>query len=323
MRWGGGRDGWFTADLRAVFMQRMPPFLYGVGTWFGPGVDDPAPLLVVDEEEITVDPFPPVSFESEPDEIAPPPELVVGKTRNVSNRAGDALRAWLDSAVIIPCSKPEPLVAVGSVLLDPSVGHRGTVGVPVVRTMDNSSIDGFLTAGHVVSGLGAQVVKSRRSLPTKGPVLGQVACYSDPVAPPGAISTTGFDIAVVDLDPGQSPLSPVSTGVAQLPSSPPQPVPVRVRCGFSRKSRLGMICASLMAGGSPRRQWQDCWILTPGLAQAGDSGSPVITTAGQELVGMLVGGARQGGRLRYAFHYVQDHDSTQQALLTPSGVVLK
>jgi hypothetical protein len=173
-----------------------------------------------------------------------------------------------------------------------------------------------------VSGPQARIVRSRRRWPTKGPVLGHVALHSDPIAPLGVTSTAGFDIAVVDLDPGQRPLSAISNGVAHLPSSPPQPVPVRARCGFTRKS-LGMICASLIAGGTPRRQWRDCWILTPGLGGEGNSGAPVITTEGQELVGMLVGGAHQGGRLRPAFHYVQDHDSAQQAFLTRNGVVLK
>lgn len=49
----------------------------------------------------------------------------------------------------------------------------------------------------------------------------------------------------------------------------------------------------------------------------------MITTPGQELIGMLVGGARQGGSSQYAFHYVQDHDSVEQAILTPRGVKLK
>ena len=330
MRWEDSRDAWFTDDLRAAFLrdqQGLPPFLYGIGSWFGPGVNEPTALFIVDEEEVAVEPF--FVFddyalkEQRPWHEEGGPPLAVGRVRETSDRVQERLGGFLDSAMVIPCARPEPMAKVGSVLLDPASGGRGTVGVPVIRTIDDgSSVEGFLTAGHTVSGVGAQVLQSRRTWPSHGAALGRVSLHSDPVAAPGVTPTPGLDIAVVDLDPGQQPLSPVCSGVAQLPSSPPQPEPVRIRGGFTRNG-LGMVCAGLMAGGGPRRQWLDCWIMVPGLAAQGDSGGCVITTQGQELLGMLVGGARQGGSSRYAFHYVQDHDSAQQSLLTPRGVRLK
>jgi len=330
MRWEGSPDHSITADLRGVFFrgnQGLPPFLYGVGTWFGPGVDEPTALFILDEEEVTVDS--PITADNfpyalgEPQQVAGGPPLIVGRIGDASERVRERIGGFLDTALIIPSGRPEPLAKVGSVLLDPAAGGRGTIGVPVIRTLDDGSlIEGFLTAGHTVAGLGAQVVKSRSWRRSHGRALGRVFVHSDPVAPPGIQARPGFDMAVVDLDPGQKPLTPVSSGLAQLPSSPPQPVPVRMRGGFTRNG-LGMVCASLIAGGSPRRQWQDCWIMVPGLAVQGDSGGCVVTVSGQELLGMLVGGARQGGQSRYAMHYVQDHDSAQQSLLTPAGVRLK
>lgn len=330
VRWEDSPDIRFTADLRTAFLrdQRgLPPFLYGIGSWFGPGVDEPTALFIVDEEEVTVEEtFGVGGYRLEqryqlPGEGGPP--LVVGRVGGASDRVRERLGDFLGSALVIPSGRPEPLAKVGSVLLDPATGSRGTVGVPVMRTLDDgSAVEGFLTAGHTVAGVGAPIVQSRRSWPSHGAPLGSVFLHRDPVAPAGATPVPGFDIAVVDLDPGQQPLSPVSSTPAQLSSSPPQPVPVRMRGGFTRNGR-GMICASLIAGGGPRRQWQDCWLMVPGLAAQGDSGGCIITTQGQELLGMLVGGARQGGSSRYAVHYVQDHDSAQQSLLTPAGVRLK
>lgn len=332
MRWTDGQSA-FAAELREAFLrdnQGLPPFLFGVGIWFGPvgpSGGNPAPLFVVDENEVLIEPLVTVfagEFEEhEPERQRGRRPLVVGRVRDASERVLNALGGFRGVAVVIACERPEPMAQVGSVLLDPPTNGRATVGVPVIRDLgDGNSVEGFLTAGHAVSGVGTQVHESRRKWASRGAALGRVSLHSDPVAPPGVTPTPGFDIAVVDLDPSQQPLSPVSSGVTRLPSSPPIPEPIRIRGAFTRNG-LGMICASLMGGGGPRRQWKDCWIMVPGQAVQGDSGGCVITTPGQELVGMLVGGARQGGSSQYAFHYVQDHDSLEQAVLAPGRVRLK
>jgi hypothetical protein len=319
VRWHDTEDHSFLDELsQHLSYSRLPypPFVFGIGIWFGPGVDAPTALLVLDEEDVQVkEPLRLGQWPGEP--------LIVGRVGDASDRLGKALAGFLGHALVIPCARPEPLAKAGSVLLDPVASTRGTLGVPVIRTSDaGDTIEGFLTAGHTVSKAGAQVVQSQRWFPSRGPSLGHVFLHQDPVAPPGGISRPGLDVAVVDLDPGQQPISPVSSGFAQLQVPVVPPVSVRIRGGFTRNG-LGMICAGVFVGGSPRRQWRDCWLMGPGVAAQGDSGGCVLTTPGQELVGMLVGGARQGGRAHYAFHYVQDHDTVQQDFLTPAGVRLK
>lgn len=270
MHWGDGPDEEFVNRLRETFLQdnqALPPFLYGIGSWFGPGVNEATPLFVIDENEVVIEPrvlFGAQTYEKQgPEDQQTGPRFAVGSVQDASRRVREELGDFLFSALVIPAERPEPMAQVGWVLLDPPTNGRATVGVPVIRDLDDgSSVEGFLTAGHSVSGVGTQVLKSRRKWPSHGAVLGRVSLYSDPVAPTGVTPTPGFDIAVVDLDPSQQPLSPVSSGVARLPSSPPTPEPIRIRGAFTRNG-LGMICASLMAGGGPRRQWKDCWIMVP------------------------------------------------------------
>ena len=348
MRWDDSPDRSFTANLREMFLgdpRGLPPFLYGVGTWFGPEVKAPTALFIVDEEEVAVEDkfvvgsaglgqrYPNVGGSRlrrtyprlMPRYLRPGEDggLVVGRIADASDRVRERLGNFLGSALVITSGPPEALAKVGSVLFDPVTRGRGTVGAPVIRTDDDGRIvEGFLTAGHAVAGRGAQILQSRRMWPSRRAPLGRVFLHRDPVVPYGMPAPPGFDIAVVDLASGQRPFRAVSSGVAQLPSSPPQPVPVRVRGGFTPDGP-GMICASLMAGGHPSRQWKDCWVMVPARsAKDGDSGACVVTTPGRELVGMLVGGAQQGGSSRYGFHYVQDHDSVQRSLLTQAGVRL-
>jgi Trypsin-like peptidase domain len=316
LRWGSEQDGAFVSDLRGLYLQSRPSFLYGVGTWFGPGVDRPRPLFVVDEHELTITPLAATA-----EETSLLGGLVVGTPESVSERAKSVLSGWLDSAVVIPSSPPQALARVGSVLLDAATNERGTVGVPVERTDGRGTVTrGILTAGHVVTAKG-EVLNSWPLLPYRGKRLGRVSLWSDPLAPAGSTSVPGVDLAVIDLDEKADPISPVSSGVARLPSSPPQPIPVVVHRGF-KPNGYGTIVAALITCGAPHRQWSDCWILTPGLAQDGDSGAAVATLQGQ-LVGMLVGGATQGRPSNVNHHYVQDHDSVERSLLAAAGIRLK
>lgn len=175
------RDRWFMSDLRGLFRLGPPPFLYGVGSWFGPGVDSPTPLLLVDQDEISVTPFDlgnlfpggdstGVSTESSSGSVAAPSRvaarvrvpLVVGRPREVSSLAREALRAWLGSAVVIPTAPPDPLVNVGSLLFDSSISETATVGVPVERTdAGGRTVGGFLTAGHATR-LGSTILSGRK-----------------------------------------------------------------------------------------------------------------------------------------------------------------
>ena len=306
--------------------RELPPFFLGAGIWFGPGVRDPAPLLLLDELVTQVnEPFAGRDWQDyvpgSADAGGAPP-LIVGKIGGAWEQVWEELGPFLKEAVVMPVAKPRPLVRVGSVLLDPSLGTRGTVGVPVTRQQaEGGAVPGFLTAGHTVAGVGARLVQSRAHLSLRRAPLGQVALHRDPQVPPGVPASSDFDIAVVDLEPSQPPLAPKSSGFAQLPPDPPQPIPVRMHGGFTHKS-LATICASVRLVRSANRQWKDCWVMVPGIASQGDSGAAVISTPSQELIGMLVGGSRQGNSLRYALHYVQDHDSLQREVLTPAGVAL-
>jgi hypothetical protein len=320
VQWNSIGDGPRIDDLRTAFLERPPPFVYGVGVWFGPGVERPRLLVIVDSQDVRVKPLPFSTGHSSPPFDEPTErQLVVGTVDEATARLRDAMGDWLSSSVVLPSDRPDPLLRLGSTLRDAGTGGRGTVGA----ALESRAGPAILTAGHVVSGLGA-VMERRGPFPwqTKR-AFGRVGLHSDPVAVGSTISSPGYDAAVINLDSGLDPdaypVSPLLRTAAQLPSTLPQPLPVRVfRGGLGRK--VGMIVGSLFTGGTPWRQWRDCWILTPGIAVQGDSGAAVVSTNG-DLVGMLVGGARQGGA-GYAFHYLQDYSSTAAAILNPAGVGL-
>lgn len=348
MRWDSDQGRSFIADLRGQFGQSWPSILYGIGSWFGPGVDGPSPLFLIDQNEITVIPFdlaPLATVEEPTQEFSEPGgvrvavrpallrrvryRLVAGRPRLMSTEAREILGGWLGSAVVIPTVQPDPLVDPSSLTFDRVINQTGTVGVPVERTAgDGRSIDGFLMAGHAAGGLESTIVEGHRFRLDLRPrkVLGRVSLHRDPAVSMGYLGPNqGIDIAVVDLDQTQRPGRPVSHSVAQLDFSPPEPIPVRVHGGFGARRRSGMVVASLVKAGPPNRQWTDVWILAPsGRAwRRGDSGAAVVTESSKQLVGMLVGGGRQGPTLGAKFHYVQDYDSVERALLGGAGVRLR
>jgi hypothetical protein len=192
---------------------------------------------------------------------------------------------------------------------------RGSLGFPVNRS-GSGSVDGFLTAGHVTrKGVGSSVeleVPSRLGRSTYSS-LGKVVQHADPV---GVGGVGGWDYAVVELNPGVPGPPQLTSKVASLPNSTPQPIPVTMYAALSG-IQTGGIIGSLNTLGLPpapppaiTRLWRDCWIMIPSaIAQRGDSGAAVLETSTGSAVGMLIGGSRQVPGTTYAVQYVQDLDN--------------
>jgi hypothetical protein len=243
------------------------------------------------------------------------------------------------SALVSP-EAPPPVVLSVSDLEAAAVGAgdrtrcaathaRGTLGFPVARS-GTRVVDGFLSAGHVFPlGLNsvAQLEIPQRFSSNSYSVLGTVVAHADPV---NAGSPGGWDYALIGLDAGIVPPAALTSTVASLSTTLPQPLPVTMHGGISGVQSGGIV-GVLMTLGVPSppapaaisRLWRDSWILIPSAtAQQGDSGAAVLDAASYEAIGILVGGSRQLPATTYAVQYVQDLESLLQHELALASVSL-
>lgn len=215
-----------------------------------------------------------------------------------------------------------PLPAAGQVVSGDLVQEAGsgsrqaTVGVPCQLKL--TAEPAFLTAGHLVSGVGDRVDVAATGGGAQTWVRGEVANWSDP-----AISgLADYDYAVVRLiDAGDQLLSVVHNGAAGAPTAPYQPIDVAIYSAQSGPQN-GQVSGALAQLGDSTRQWLTCWQVGPsGLLTLGDSGSLVLGTSGAsagKVLGHFVGGSywsRSPGLINL---YVQDLDSCLTAGLGQS-----
>ena len=220
-------------------------------------------------------------------------------------------------------------VGVGDRTRCAATRSRGSIGFPVSR-FGTPSVDGFLSAGHVFpNGLNsvAELETPRQFTSNSYSALGSVVAHADPVY---AAGRGGWDYSLVALNLGIIPPAGLTSTVASLPLTLPEPLPVTMHGGISGVQSGGIIGA-LLTLGVPRgsasavisRLWRDCWILIPSAtAQQGDSGAAVLNAASNEAIGILVGGSRQLPATTYAVQYVQDLENLLRYEPALTGVSL-
>lgn len=325
MDWSTVPDRGFIATASEAFS----PFLarrgiWGFGYYFGPGVQQPSPLLAVSETLVAVDPLSPEPL------LLPgtdsPSVLQIGHLKSASPALEPALELieGARDAIFLPVGTPQPLASTGDPIRCPISLTRGTLGFVAQRVDSSGTVhDGFLSAGHCFPyGAGSTVDLVTAQKPAhKHTQLGTVTVHSDPGVPPPQTSNPGFDVAFVEVTTRSQPAGvSVAASIARLPAVQQTPLPVELVGGVSALVYAGII-GSLQLAGVASRQWRDCWLMVPGVATQGDSGAAVFTTGtGRGAVGTLVGGSRQLGASADAVHYVQDLDSAVQGFLQASGI---
>jgi hypothetical protein len=177
---------------------------------------------------------------------------------------------------------------------------------------------GFLTAGHVVAPHPGGKAQISGREPLGGSATGFVDVFCDPHELAGQ---PGYDIGLVYLDQGCSLASLPVIGWVRPGTSFSSPVVVELYGGLTGR-RFGLVVGSLVDVGDDARRWAHCWIVVPILDNSltnGDSGAPVITSLGRELLGIFVGGSRVG-ELPFSIEYVQDASSIWSSWLIPKGI---
>jgi hypothetical protein len=192
-----------------------------------------------------------------------------------------------------------------------SSNATATVGLPGT-TVGGTSLDGFVTAGHLVNGQGAQV----SVVDYHGALIGSgtVNDWSDPITQGVA---GGYDYAVVLLDKPQviHPLGHFGPMGAPVPAGPI--LPYNVQYVGRHANTWSMVNGALAKLGNPTRQWLNCWSAGPcSQLWLGDSGTVVRGFgAGShqgKIFGHFVGGSfwRAGS---FIHQYIQDLEQTNQA----------
>ncbi|WP_433580081.1 hypothetical protein [Nocardia brasiliensis] len=182
--------------------------------------------------------------------------------------------------------------------------RTATAGVPCIRTATNTPA--IVTAGHLVTGVGARVQIYASGQRTPSWIEGIVTHWSDPAVTGGA----GYDYAVVELRNQRDQILGVHhTGPAGTPRPPYAPIDVTAYGAISG-SRAGQISGALAQLGDVTRQWSACWQLGPSyLLALGDSGGLVLGTSGAhsgKVLGHFVGGSYWPNRPGLVHQYVQD-----------------
>jgi hypothetical protein len=231
----------------------------------------------------------------------------------VDSPVGALLESWRvpRTSVFDVTTRPLPAagtVVAGDLVQEVTTGSRqATVGVPCQLRV--SAEPAFVTAGHLVNGVGSQVDVAATGHGAQTWVRGEVAHWSDPAASASA----DYDYAVVRLtDPRDQLLSVVHGGAAGAPTAPYQPIDVAI---YSAQSgpQYGQVSGALSQLGDTTRQWLTCWQIGPsGLLTLGDSGSLVLGTSGSstgKVLGHFVGGSYWSRGPGLINLYVQDLDS--------------
>jgi hypothetical protein len=213
------------------------------------------------------------------------------------------------NAVFDVTTRPLPAsgdVQPGDLVQEAVPGSRqATVGLPCLITA--SSEPAFLTAGHLVNGVGDQVEIAATGSGVQTWVTGEVVHWSDPAH----IGSADYDYAVVKLtDAGDRILSAVHNGPAGPPTPPHQTIDVAIHSAQSG-SQYGQISGALAELGDTPRSWLNCWQVAPSrLLTLGDSGSMVIGDSGpnkDKILGHFVGGSYWARGAPGLIHlYVQD-----------------
>jgi hypothetical protein len=206
--------------------------------------------------------------------------------------------------------------------------ERGTVGPPIERVDDQGQTrQGFLTAGHVVSGGVGSVIEAihaSRWTRTSHTAVGTVAAYVDPFDSPGVAA---YDVAVIDNLDGLPPVDGPPRGkIASIPADLPDEVPLNIYCGVSGLVDNAQIIAALRDVGRGPRRWKDCWAIAPsGATVPGDSGSAaIVDDASRDVAGLVVGGSydQRGSSSVPLVQYVQDLESLDRGFLAARNVTL-
>lgn len=182
--------------------------------------------------------------------------------------------------------------------------RSATVGLPC-RVGNSAALNGFITAGHLVSKVGQTVeFEGTDDHGRYAWLTGTVRYWSDPAACP---PTGDWDYAVVVLDDGAVMDPFAHAGCQPAPVQPFVPFNVSLN-GAVSPNRFGMIDGALNQHGDASRQWLNCWSLGPSyLLDLGDSGTVALAAgpAAPTVFGHFVGGQRwPGGGLVHL--YVQD-----------------
>jgi hypothetical protein len=318
-------------DTKRLWLQPGLPTVVGVGFVAAPGEARPLIVLVgVDSTGEQANNYGPESLESRV-------ESFLGRLQPLSSQPPALVEAIL-TAIPHSIDVPEPLVlwvstieplaaAPGDRVRCPTARVRGSLGFPT-RRAGSTTVDGFLTAGHVTPGGvggGVDLETMNQHGPPTYSRIGTVIRHADPIGLGGA---GGWDYALVEVDPGVNPPSPLTSNVASLSPTLPSPLPVTMH-GAVSGLQMGGIVGALTVLGVPTppappatsRLWRDCWIMIPSaIGQQGDSGAAVLDTSSGEGVGMLVGGSRQLPAVTYAVQYVQDLENLTASELTPANI---
>jgi hypothetical protein len=240
----------------------------GAGIVLGP--EGEVPVAVISERLVEREGWTPEG-KSLFDRLYPLQELEAG--RAFLDRWGEGISPQMNlAALILP--EPEPQFRPGDRVVQ---GARfGTVGCRVTSEDGRPAV---LTAGHVVTGVGALVRASG--------AIGTVTYCSDPARVPPAAAVA--DVAVI-VPNGPRPLPPGGLQVSRA-------APAAAGDLFTSYGVISgpqpMECAAFidplhvrsMAG-----RWASVYMTTEGLTEPGDSGGMVLSPEG-DLVGHVVGGS--------------------------------
>lgn len=282
------------------------PPVWGVGSAVGV-TGEWLPLILVSHDElIQTDPGIPVGAQMTYQDL-------VGRFTAV-NRVVTTIGAWgpVGQVLVRAATRPIPASRTGSgsvvreVPNPPAAGppRVATVGLPC-RVGPVTMLNGFITAGHLVSQVGDRVQVAGTDDDGQ-PVWigGTVAHWSDPAA---TAPIGEWDYAVVELD-GRATVDPVAhAGCQAAPTLPHVPFNVSLDGAVSRH-QYGMVDGALNQLGDTSRQWLNCWSLAPSyLLKLGDSGSVALAAGpgAPTVFGHFVGGQQWAG-YGLLHLYVQD-----------------
>jgi hypothetical protein len=199
-------------------------------------------------------------------------ETGYGLAARLAELAGESVTS---RTVLLAVPSPEPQFAPGQ--RAQCAGRQGTFGAWVRNSAGERRI---LTAGHVVTGVGAIVHDARGG-------TAQVEAFEDPAMSPPDLPVA--DLAVLNVLSGVDRSGGNWTGPPQVARGG-EPL-----TGYGAQSRTthGEVLAFCTFCAVPRMggQWSNTYMTQASMSVGGDSGGPVVHSDTGSIVGHIVGGA--------------------------------